>query len=264
MAQPLSTMANTAMDTAALAAHQAAPQSNTEAMKLAYFDRCREWGEKKGSGDASKVGMILDTAKCGWDQLVVPSKVSEGSDAAKAYDGWRTGKKAKAHSRHSDDDKSRANRIAEINKYIKVGALPLIRDTDMGGYGVLKRAEKIIRESTDIKGEVEDLLSKVATRQLQNPAVPLADDQIIEACSPGNKREKGVADEWGDIRARMDRLFVKYQDEASNSDCKTARACVQKRIDDAGGTAADIRKREEAAKKEAAKKNGGAKKSRRR
>jgi hypothetical protein len=244
-------------DAAAIAANTTSqPASNFDAMKTAYFDRCRQWGEKKGAGDSSKVGMILDTAKAAWDGIIVPSRISAGSDASKAYDGWRAGKQAKGVTRHSDDDKSRATRISEINKYVTVGALPLIHDTDMGGYSVLKRAEKIIRASTDIKGEVEDLLSKVATLQLRQPQAPLTDDEIVAACEPKTAKTETYVDAVGRIRQQFDSLLDKFPDKVDEyiNDHKTARACTQSIIDAEGGTAAEIRKRELEAAKAAAKK----------
>jgi hypothetical protein len=272
----MAAIVNTAMsnkaDAAALAAAAAqTPQSNSEAMAEAFFDRCREWGEKAGAGDTSKVGMILDVARSAWDENspVCPGLGPTGY-ATRAYDAHRNAKMAKAGEmgkRFGGDDKSRAQRVSEINKYLKVGALPLIRDTDMGGYGVLKRTVKLIKDREDIKGEVEDLLSKVATAQLQSPAVPLPDDRIIEVMTGSAKTKLELSDEeaeaarWANVIVQIDAIRAKFTNEPGNSVVRAkddsniaqARDAIGNRIHALGGTRAqklaDIKKAEAAQKK---------------
>ena len=268
----MAAIVNTAMsnkaDAAALAAAaNATPQSNSEAMAEAFFDRCREWGEKAGAGDTSKVGMILDVARSAWDEnSPVGPGLGPTGYAARAYDAHRSAKLAKnPRAKVGNDDKSRAQRVSEINKYLKVGALPLIRDTDMGGYGVLKRAEKLIVSREDIKGEVEDLLSKVATAQLKSPQVPLPDDRIVEVLTGSDKPKVELSDEeaeaarWANVLVQIDSIRGKYTAGRNDPDITTARDGIAARVHTLGGTRAQKLaeiKKAEAAQKKLAGKNG--------
>jgi hypothetical protein len=225
-------------------------------MAEAFFDRCREWGEKAGAGDTSKVGMILDVARSSWDENspVCPGLGPTGY-ASRAYDAHRNAKMAKAGEmgkRFGGDDKSRAQRVSEINKYLKVGALPLIRDTDMGGYGVLKRTVKLIKDREDIKGEVEDLLSKVATAQLGSPAVPLPDDRILEVMTGSAKLpveltpEEAEAKLWHNVLVQIDSIKGKFPQAPSDTVLRAmddhniaqAKQSIQGRMQALGGTRA--------------------------
>jgi hypothetical protein len=268
-----SAISNKADAAALAAAANQTPQSNSEAMAEAFFDRCREWGEKAGAGDTSKVGMILDVARSSWDENspVCPGLGPTGY-ATRAYDAHRNAKMAKAGEmgkRFSGDDKSRAQRVSEINKYLKVGHLPLIRDTDMGGYGVLKRTVKLIKDNDDIKGEVEDLLSKVATAQLGSPALPLPDDRILEVLTGSAKVKVELSDEeaeaarWHNVLVQIDSIRGKYPSGRNDPDITTARDGIAARVHTLGGTRAQklaVIKAAEAAAKKAAGKNGKRKK----
>ena len=250
----------------AVAANTApAPASNEDAMREAYFGRCTTWGEKAGAGDTSKVGWILDTAQTAWDPN---SPIGKGDKAAKraegttAYERYRTARIAKAGEAGkkiaTDDDRSRANRISEVIKYIEVGALPLIHDggpDNLGGYGTLKRTQKIIVTRDDVKGEVEDLLSKVATKQKGSPDKVLTDDEIIEVLCPAAKAEPSAEEKeaalWANVRTQCDSIMKKFPDSAgTSSDAKTARACADSRVRDLGGTRTEKLKQEAAAEKE--------------
>ena len=243
-------MSNVA-DAAAIAANAtAAPQSNSEAVKDAFYDRCRDWGTKAGAGDTSKVGWIMDITQSAWDPnspIGKGNKAERAAEAAKAYDSWRDARMKKAGEmgkRIAPDKKgTRTVRISEVGKYLAVGALPLIHDSDMGGYGTMKRALKVIREREDIKGEVEDLLSKVATAQKSSPDVPLADDMILEVLMPAAKAEQSDEEKeaalWASVRTQCESIMKKYPGSAGQSpDAKTARACADKLVRDLGGTAA--------------------------
>lgn len=250
--------------------------SNSEARSQEFFDQCKSWGEKAGGGDASKVGMILDIARASWDidspVCAAKNPNDANSFAARGYHAWREARIAKASELGkrvvTDDSKSRANRLSEINKYLRVGGLDLIRDSDMGGYGVLKRTVKIIRENGDIKGEVEDLLSKVATAQLKSPAVPLADDQIMEVLTATKVSveltdEEAEAKLWHNVLVQIDSIRGKFPNGRNDPGIVSARAAVQQRIHDLGGTRAGKEaaiKAAEAAKKKAERAAKGKKK----
>jgi len=249
---------------AALAATTAlsTPPSNEDAMREAFFDRCSDWGTKAGAGATSKVGWILDIAATAWDPnspIGKGDKAAKRAEATTAYEKYRLARQQKAGEMGKrlagDDDRSRVNRISEVVKYIEVGALPLIHDADMGGYGTLKRTQKIILQRDDIKGEVEDLLSKVATKQKGSPDKNLTDDEIVEVlCPPEKDRpsdEEAEAALWANVRTQCDSIMKKYPDSAGASpDAKTARACADKRVRDLGGTRTERLKLEAAAEKE--------------
>lgn len=255
-------MSNAAKAAMAAATTPVAPPSNEDAMRQAFYDRCTDWGTKAGAGDTSKVGWIMDMAATAWDPnspIGKGDKASKRAEATTSYEKYRTARQLKAGEMGkriaSDDERSRANRISEVLKYIEVGALPLIHDADMGGYGTLKRTQKIILSRDDVKGEVEDLLSKVATKQKGSPDKNLTDDEIVEVLCPPTKDqpsdEEAEAALWANVRTQCDSIMKKYPASAGSSpDAKTARACADKRVRDLGGTRTEKLKLEAAAEKE--------------
>jgi hypothetical protein len=245
--------------------------SNEEAMRQAFYGRCTEWGEKAGAGDTSRVGFNMDLAATSWDPnspIGKGDKAATRAEATTAYEAWRNARIRKAGEMGkriaSDDGASRVNRISEVIKYLTVGALPLIHDADMGGFGTLKRALKIIREREDIKGEVEDLLSKVATAQKKAPDRKLTDDDIADVIEPAVTKpeltdEEKRAQRWANIRTQIDAVMKAFKEEAENVDAKTARAIADKQVRDLGGTVAEKAKALADAEREAKKKAKAAK-----
>ena len=215
-----------------------------------FLERCADWGAKKGAGDVSKAGMLIDCTQSAWMGDYVPSL----QIAAKAWDAFRLSRLAKS-GKPDREGSSRAARISDVHKMMKVGALPLIHDKDMGGYGTIMRAQRIIREQT-VEGEQDELLLKVGTLQLRSPAVPLHDDQIAAVMAPPMPKEKGIADKYGQARAILEAIGKKFPEEGEAAEYKTLVQGTQDRIDFHGGAAREIKAREAEARKKLAKKNG--------
>jgi hypothetical protein len=244
------------------------PKHNEEAMREGFFKQCEQFGTNAGAGDTSKVGWFQATVEAAWQGIIVPGarrpKGHAGplNDAERAYTAFADARKRKAgelgrkiQGAQTEDGKpvpGFKQRVNEANTMIKLGSLPLIHDTDMGGYGVFQQALKIIREDDEIKGQTDDMLLDVARRQIELPEAPLTKDQIRQILMPDEPAEKPEREEvelWGIVLRQIESIMNnKFPDTAgTNQDAKTARNSVVRRVDALGGTKAMVKAREKAA-----------------
>jgi hypothetical protein len=183
------------------AAGVAAPVS--QATMDAWLKRCAEWGEKKGSGDASLTGWYQDMVQSAFRADGIPATKE---NAQKGYEAFMAARRKKAGAIGKNigvTGNSKGARFSEAFKMLKLGALPLIKEIDQGGLGVFNRAIKIINTDPEIKGEVAKAILKVATQQFRQADKPLDDDQIKDAAMPKVRKEKEDGDVIYSVRKTL-------------------------------------------------------------
>lgn len=230
-----------------------------------FFEQCKIFGTNAGAGDTSKVGWFQALTEAAWQGVIIPGSrrkkgdtTSPPSDAEMAYDTFADARKAKAGEMGKriagKDGKDHKQRVSEANRMIILGALPLIHEMGGGGMGVFARTLKIIRETEDLGGPVDDMLLEVARKQTHKDhhSVPLTDDQIKQTLAPDPEQEKKPKQEvelWGLVLRQIESIMnTKYPDTAGTDPmAKQARNSVLNRYETLGGKPATVNARAKAA-----------------
>jgi hypothetical protein len=229
---------------------------NALAALKSVVDKVTELGRVKGRGKNAEIEMMRIAVEASHNNEVEPD------DATAIYDGFQGGEDATGEvtGTAADVKANRKQRISNVRQCIRLGKNKYFDPVQQmyNAIHVIGAAKK----SQTIKGKKTlDCLVSVVSKQLANPEQPLDAGQMIEAAQPKVKRDKEMADRWGDQREAMARLLD--LPDATDDDKTIAKQIwqlCQARIDSHGGTSAERRKADQLAKAAQAKADKKAKK----
>ena len=211
--------------------------SNSAADKEAAFKELEDYGMREGQGAAARAGFyynLVNKARPSQDRMPL-----DVSDAPVSWDRYAA-QSAKGASmiggmKHVEDDKKadsiRKVRVSETRQFLTMAGQP-----NVAGVEGMGRAMAIIKRKR-MDGTLEmkptDAMIAVARAQCNDEQNPLDDATIEIAIQPKEANEKTEADRLDKVRLELEAIEKKF---GESDDVATARACVEQRIGDLGGT----------------------------
>lgn len=211
--------------------------SNSAAMKQAWFDKCKELGEKAGGGAAAQLAWFEDMVERAYRGEIDPD------DAQAGFVAWRDAVDAKAGPARAKTltKATRDKSISEAKTMIMWGMLP-----NANAPKVFASAVSVINNTASLRGEIDEKLLKVARTQLKTPESPLTQAEIKHLLSmQQEKAEKVEVQVLDGIRKAMNKCGEQFSFSAH---LRSAVNSITARIEQLGGTPAEKRAAEKARK----------------
>lgn len=204
------------------------------------ISRAKELGKREGLGDNSRPGMFLlcvDAAKrraiAKADVPVIFEDYSKSSAAARGV-GWKK----------QDSEKQQ---VSKLTVAVRLGELPHV-----DGMALMEKViayQKAQRIANDGKMDYSpfDGMVRVARHQIGVPSVMLNDDVVQGLLLKPAKELAAEADRLAKVTSQIDSLLNAKEEPMSDESVTAlakARKTVRDRIDELGGTTADIKRRD--------------------
>lgn len=219
--------------------------ANSKAALKAWLDKCKELGERSGSGTASELEWKEDMVERAFRGEIDPD------DAAEGFTTWREARDAKLGPAKSKalTKSSRDKLISEAKTILTWGMLPNANAPRVFGTVI-----RVVNATASLRGEIDEKLLKVARTQIKAPDSPLTEAEIKHLLT--QQQEKADPTEVGEldkVRKALNKIGETFN---FNAHTRAALTSITARIDQLGGTTAEKRaaeKARKAAEKKAAK-----------
>lgn len=221
--------------------------SNSKAVIEAYYDKCREFGERAAKGDTSRVGWLLDSAERTYRKEIGKDEIGPGYDAFQK--SLKTNDPFNRRNRKENTGKARAVRISEcVTVCMVAGGLPGI-----DGLKAINAIMKVIKDNPQLDGETDTLLLRGCRAQKRSPTVLLKHDELLHAMQPKDEKpDRSEADHLFVVAKRIEWIATnKKSGFGWAPHTRSAYSSVNARIKELGGTTAEQKRAAAEAKKKA-------------